>query len=160
MSESTDGFGEQPWRDPDILERLYWGEGRTIREIADELGCSRHAISYNMDKHGMETRKNSHQKPCHYRTQGRDGYEVWNTGHGGDQWTVRVHRLLAVSMFGFDAVADKDVHHRNGVPWDNRPENLEVVEHGDHTSMHLSERVDEMQFDENGNIAGWDDARE
>lgn len=50
---------------------------------------------------------------------------------------VAVHRLLAVAEHGFDAVGpDVDVHHSNGVPWDNRPSNIELIDKGKHAALH------------------------
>lgn len=46
---------------------------------------------------------------------------------------VAHHRLLAVAWFGVDEVDNKVVHHVNGIPWDNREGNLELLtseEHG------------------------------
>lgn len=36
---------KRPWRDPSTLARLYYGEGLTQPEIADELGCGQKAVS-------------------------------------------------------------------------------------------------------------------
>lgn len=64
------------------------------------------------------------------------GYERWRVrpyGETGGADTVFIHRLVAVAEYGFDAVAGNEVHHRNGVRWDNRPGNLEPrdpVSHG------------------------------
>ena len=35
----------------------------------------------------------------------------------------------------FGDFAEKDVHHRNGIKWDNRPGNIEPVEHARHASI-------------------------
>jgi hypothetical protein len=32
-----------------------------------------------------------------------------------------------------------DVHHKNHIPWDNRPENLEIIGHAEHTARHHRE---------------------
>jgi len=45
---------------------------------------------------------------------------------------VPIHRLVAVAEYGFDAVVDKEIHHKNGMPWDNRPENLEPLSKEEH----------------------------
>lgn len=60
----------------------------------------------------------------------KGGYEK---AHGNKQldngeWIntnqVLVHRLSAVAWFGFDAVVDKDIHHRIPIPWLNIECNL------------------------------------
>jgi len=47
-----------------------------------------------------------------------------------------VHRLAAVAWFGFDAVKNKHVHHKNGIPWDNRECNLEPISPEEHNTIH------------------------
>jgi len=157
---------DKPWRNPDKLRQLYHAENMSLREVADELGCSRHAVQTWMEKHGidrddMKDVAGNHQrsKPTHYRTN-YDGYEVWNTMIGtSEQHTVRVHRLIAVAEYGVDAVNNNHIHHKNKIPWDNRPCNLEVLSPSEHLSQHMSERVDKMLFDDEGDIAGWADAQ-
>jgi transposase len=46
----------------EILERLYWQEGLSQKEIAKRIGCSRRTISDKMAKYGIKTR------PCSVST--------------------------------------------------------------------------------------------
>lgn len=69
------------------------------------------------------------------REDGYDSWQVWDSERQSND-TVLVHRLLAVSENGIDAVKDKHVHHKNGVPWDNRPKNIEVLSEAEHKSKH------------------------
>jgi len=64
------------------------------------------------------------------------GYLAWKHSIDGDAKTISVHRLVAVAEYGFDATIGMDVHHINGVKWDNRPENLDLVDRGEHRSAH------------------------
>jgi len=48
---------------------------------------------------------------------------------------VRHHRLLAVAWFGIDEVEDKVVHHVNGIPWDNREGNLQLLTSEEHGTL-------------------------
>jgi len=42
-----------------------------------------------------------------------------------------------------------DVHHQNGIPWDNRPENLGILDHAEHSSLHGSDsRPDEARLEQ------------
>lgn len=80
------------------------------------------------------------------------GYERWrSTEHrphtstnGREDVYLSHHRLLAiVECYPIDEpiesvledLAEKDVHHRNGIKWDNRPGNIEPVEHARHASI-------------------------
>lgn len=46
------------------------------------------------------------------------------------------HRLIAIQHWGEEAVKGMDVHHINGLKYDNRIENLELVKRGEHTRQH------------------------
>ena len=78
----------------------------------------------------------------HFRA---DGY-VEISANAPDNSTERIliHRLLAIAEYGFDAVAGNDIHHKNGVKWDNRPSNIAPIEHGEHRSLHHLE--DEREY--------------
>ncbi len=67
-----------------------------------------------------------------FRHANKKGYECWRHMIDGKNHYVAVHRLAAVAEYGFDEVAGKDIHHRNAIKWDNRPQNLvpeDKVEH-------------------------------
>lgn len=128
----------KPWRDADTLRRLYWEEGKSLTEVADELGCSKEPVARAMRELEVERRTPpSKRAPTLYTT--ANGYVEWKHEHDGDRYGVYVHRLLAVAEHGFDAVAGNDIHHKNGVSWDNRPANLEPIDHADHASKHHSD---------------------
>lgn len=60
-----------------------------------------------------------------------------------------VHRLCAVAWCYSESwsvariLADldgMDIHHQSGVPWDNRADNLEVIDHAEHAGLSDAER--------------------
>ncbi|MFC7323299.1 HNH endonuclease [Halorubrum rutilum] len=97
-----------------------------------------------MENYGIDRRpRGSYQVKPYAKFQTlQNGYEYWHDGEAGGttkDW-VLVHRLLAVAEFGFDSVqSDIDVHHKNGVRWDNRPENIGLMSHSKHASYHNNE---------------------
>lgn len=142
------------YKDREWLKEAYHNRGLTTREIADECECSNGTISRWLDNHDIETRENwkegqkaatevNRQEYITLRTLPA-GYEYWASkeldGDGRTNRIVYVHRLLAVAEYGFDAVANNHVHHRDGVPWDNRPENVELLDRKEHGSIHANQR--------------------
>lgn len=140
----TETENDRPWTDRELIKHLYKDRRMSAESIADELDCGATTIRMWLEKHGIEKRSMSeavrlgygnHPKevPLHVK---KTGAVRWNYSYKGEKRTVFVHRLLAVAIWGFEAVRDHDVHHKNEVRWDNRPGNLELMEHGEHSSHH------------------------
>lgn len=108
---------------------------RTIVKRFGSWNEAKRAAGLNTNHVGV-TLENK-RSPVPERTDDR-GYERWDVNDLGERYTVTVHRLLAVAEFGLDAVVGKDVHHINELSWDNRPENIELIDHAEHASMHRS----------------------
>lgn len=121
----------KPYQDPELMETLYVEEGLSQSEISAVLDCGTGTVANWLKRHDIQTRSiaegvsNSHDGgdiPVFYTIESR-GYEAINTSTEN----AYVHRLAAVAWFGFDAVAGKQVHHVNGIEWDNREENFELL---------------------------------
>lgn len=132
--------------DPEVLYEMYWSDGMSLSDIADEADCCTKTIHNRFEKFDIETRKSNVEKPpalTHTSTIVGGAYEIWRTYTEDSYYRVRVHRLVAVSEYGFEAVSDSIVHHKNSIPWDNRPSNLEIMTHEEHAAHHAQERLDE-----------------
>lgn len=69
------------------------------------------------------------------------GYPVAKYIAEGELVSVSLGRLTYLAEYGLDALeADQEVHHKNHVPFDNRPENLEARDPGDHSRYHARVR--------------------
>lgn len=144
------------------LSQHYIADGKTIQETADELGTSKITVDRHLRYHGIKKTISEAQadryrgEPATFRTNPK-GYEEWGLRQvdGGGQ--VLVHRLVAVAECGFDAVEDMQVHHENGVPWDNRPENLELTTLRDHIKKHWysGDVAQQMRNADDGEVAEW-----
>lgn len=133
---------DKPWSDESTLINLYHEKGYSTHEIAEKLGCNQTTVCYWMDKHEVKSRdrveavvSSIRSRPARFVTN-EDGYECWFTRSRDKGWQVQVHRLLAASELGLDEIDSKDVHHKNGIPWDNRPENIEVLNRREHRKRH------------------------
>ena len=153
---------EKPYTDAERLRRLYWGEGLSMDQVAERLGTEKDRIDYWMGVHDIDTRRAYAEQDFASLRVDKDGYRRWRVYHDGDYHGVAVHRLAAVAEYGFSRVAGRDVHHKNGVPWDNRPANLEPMDPSEHRRLHGVERADEQrelmcELRDSGALAGGDD---
>lgn len=128
---------QQKAADKETLQRLYHDEGMSGIEIADELDISSSHAYRLMDQHDVERNKSMHDPtyPTYFATD-EQGYERWRPCIDGVMKTVTVHRLVAVAEHGVDAVSNAHVHHKNRIPWDNRPSNLEPLAPEEHDRVH------------------------
>jgi uncharacterized protein YjcR len=124
-----------PWTDKERLEQDYYEKGLKLTEMASKYGCSKANVIRWMDRFGID-RIDPNDKPPVMRHDSK-GYEVFNhTKPDGQMSKLYHHRLLAVAKYGFDEVCGKDIHHKNEIPWDNRPENLEPLTRSEHSRLH------------------------
>lgn len=131
------------YQDEDALRELYVDEQLSQKQIAERLGCAYSTIHNWLKRHGIERRSISEGQRLRWGSENKvqrqtlaSGHQAWNHSYHGEKELVYIHRLLAVAEWGFDAVAENNVHHKNDIPWDNRIENLELMNHGEHVRHH------------------------
>lgn len=133
-----------PWRNKELLQELYVEKRLSAREIGEILDCGHTTLFYWMDKYGIETRDQSNLPP-RITTSG-NGYEIARSMTNGKVESVSIHRLLAVSEYGFDDIKGKDVHHKNGIKWDNRLENITVLDESKHKRLHIENQNEKKPY--------------
>ena len=126
-----------------MLRRLYQEKRLSLPEIGDICDVDPSTIHYHMEKHDIERRDESVDSiPSLYMS--TKGYELFKVEVNGESHTVRHHRLIAVAHHGFGELCSKDVHHKSGIPWDNRPDNLEVLSRSEHLRRENSDRREKL----------------
>ena len=141
-------MSERIYKDKGWLREKYVEEGLSQEEMAELADCGQRTISRWLIKTGVKE-KREHPSgadreggicntPATFGTytqhEGEGAYEFWHGGKGVG--LVRVHRLLAVAEYGLDSIKGKDIHHKNGISWDNRPDNIEPLTKSEHMSRH------------------------
>lgn len=144
---------EYDYTDADDLEYLYHERDLALREMEEYVGRSPRTIRTWMMKHGIERedKNDKGRSPIAPFYHDDRGYEGWVAAGFGNRGHLRVHRLLAIAE-GADPhqifSGDYHVHHKNGIRWDNRPDNIEVMLQSEHARIHLKERWNDSEFRE------------
>ena len=129
----------KPWKNESQLLKEYVENEKSTYELANQWGCDQATISNWLKRFDIESRDTGDYLSQGYVTlkQSSKGQLTWQDYSQPSRGKImRVSRLVAVSEFGIDAVKGKVVHHRNGIPWDNRPENLELLTPSEHAKHH------------------------
>lgn len=115
--------------------------------VAELLGCSRSCVERTCRRHGIKTQRTGPRSgPLHpdwrggRKLVGRYWY-IWTKDHPHRTMGnyVAEHRLVVEAKLGRYLERHEVVHHINGDPQDNRPENLAVFQtNADHLRHELS----------------------
>jgi hypothetical protein len=123
----------------DEIKRLYWNEDWPKKKIADYFNVSEMTVVNRMRDYGIETksRRQAVAKRRATYTMTSNGYMIAADAVGGKSKSMRIHQLLAIAEYGIDEVKNKEIHHKNGIPWDNRPNNIIPVTSKQHRKIHF-----------------------
>lgn len=136
---------DEPWKDPKLLEQLYWDQELSLREVGSKLGCNRSTVQMWLQRYGIERRLPNDEKrdPCLSTNNG--GYTYVTSAVGSDEDRVAIHQLAAISSGeNPHEVFDENthVHHHLGVPRDfdvtqiDIPGNVTVMDSSKHQRKH------------------------
>jgi DNA-binding transcriptional regulator LsrR (DeoR family) len=164
--------GGRGYRDAETLRRLYHDEGLsttdiderfdvdrstitrcceqelTAADIATRYDCSETTVYRRLDGVGIQRRGRR-------KALGRSHAALYTTANGDEMWVPggeashepAVHQLLAIAngesaerMF---SDGECQLHHKNHIPWDNRPENIELLSASEHARHHAAQSESE-----------------
>jgi transposase len=151
---------EHPWRDEGLMRTLYLDELMSQNALSELFDCSISTVGNWLDRHGIRKRTPSEAAQAMWGTLGYaptrvqpDGHIVWESC----EQAMGVHRLLAAAHWGTEVLEESHIHHKNGIPWDNRIENLEVLSPEEHHSQHRKvdglDRIRVAELYENGGLS-------
>jgi len=136
-TNNSDGGKSIDYTDAETLQRLYWDDKLTTREIGDKAGVSKTTIRRWMDKNDIDVLDSAASRrrgAANYFTDS-DGYVRMTSA--GDM--VRVHQLLAIAK-GHDAhkvfSGDYHTHHITPIKWLNTVDNVTLLTESEHMKLH------------------------
>lgn len=122
--------------------------GRRNRQLADRC-CETCGVAYRPARRTarfcsrpcMWAKNGGHNRKPESWWVNQRGYIEGRVWIDGKQRHVKRHRWVMEQCIGRRLRPDEDVHHRNGIKSDNRIENLELLSHGEHSSLTGQQRT-------------------
>lgn len=143
--------GEAPYVDSMWLREKYVDDDRSAKEIGGMAGVDPNTIRTWLHRHGIPV-DDPGRKPLPYASYfiTSAGYPAWRSyvRESRTEEQVAVHRLLMAASHSLEEMAGKQVHHKNGIRWDNRPDNLELKTPEEHARHHAN--MQDHERDERG----------
>lgn len=127
------------WDDEELLRQKCEKENVFVPELAEKWGCAANTIYRRLDEFDIE--KPNEAKPD---TAKSVPYTTIYHREDGQNYEFLVHRFVAYAheKLTFEQLVDAGmgyhIHHKNGIKWDNSPENLQVVSWDEHREIHES----------------------
>jgi len=119
---------------------MYYDKEMSWSEIGEELGKSKSSVQYMFKKYDIEPRTIGEAKRLENKSKVDlsviRGRMKISFSQFGEQVQFPVAKLVALLDNELGEVFSKNVHHKNNHPIDDRPENLEVVDKGEHVIRH------------------------
>ena len=134
--------------DREWLAEQYHGKGRSLKDMAQECDVNAVTIMNWMDRHEIPRRGYTDhlRKPKVTRIKTDRGYiRLGSRRPNSDKHDfVFEHQLVAIAN-GADphkvfSGGKYECHHKNRIPWDNRPENIELLDGIEHDEIHAADR--------------------
>jgi len=141
----------KPYRDKETLKYLYHDRKWSLEKIGRRFGIDETTVLDWMKRHSIprRTKREGFLNSVGFRppifvteSDGREMMKVYDPGIQNKR-SIPISRMLAIALYGLSEVAGSDVHHKNEIPWDNRPSNIELKEPGDHMRHHRKTEVTE-----------------
>lgn len=137
---------DSDYTDSDWLKSEYVDKRKSMHKIANECDVTAATILKWLRRHNIDTRQQGDYKyknPPNHRIS-RHGYEVVRSKLNGEQDRVYIHQLLAIAE-GADpdkvfSDGEWHCHHKNGIRWDNRSDNIDFKRGSEHMADHYQER--------------------